>query len=105
MINVSDKAAAEMKRFIAEAEDPETAVHIFVESACHCGAAHYGMALGSEIPSGANIQEMDGIRLVVDSDSAPQLEGAEIDFRDSMMGRGFVISNPNIERTGCGCGG
>lgn len=105
MINVSERAFTEMKRFIAEQKDPDTAVHVFVESACHCGAARYGMALGSEIPQGANIQEFDGIRLVVDSDSAPNLEGAEIDFRESLMERGFVISNPTIQRTGCGCGG
>ena len=104
MINVSDRAVVEMKRFLAEQEDPETAVHVFVESACHCGAARYGMALGSEVPQGANVLEMGGIRLVIDADSAPHLEGAEIDYRESLMEHGFVISNPNIERTGCGCG-
>ena len=105
MINVSDRAVAEMKHFIAEEADPETAVHVFVSGACGCGKAHYGMAIGNEIPEAAHIFDIEGIRLVVDAESAPQLEGAEIDFQDSLMGRGFVIRNPNQTSTGCGCGG
>lgn len=105
MIEISDRAVSEMKHFIAEEAEPDTAIHVFVSGACGCGKAHYGMAIGSDIPEGANIFEYDGVRLVVDTESAPYLEGAEIDFQDSLMGRGFVIRNPNQQGTGCGCGG
>ena len=105
MINLSDRAVAEMKHFLAEEADPEAAIHVFVSGACGCGKANYGMALGSEIPEAAHIFDLEGIQLVVDSESAPYLEGAEIDFQDSLMGRGFVIRNPNQQSTGCGCGG
>lgn len=105
MINVSDRAMSEMKRFIEEEADPEIAIHVFVQRACGCGKANYGMAIGPEIPDEANIFELEGVRLVIDADSAPYLEGAEIDFQDSLMGRGFVIHNPNQQSTGCGCGG
>lgn len=106
MINVSDRAVTEMKRFMEEEADPETAIHVFVQGACGCGKAHYGMAIGKEIPDEANVFDLDeGIRLVVDMDSAPYLDGAEIDYQDSLMGRGFVIRNPNQQSTGCGCGG
>ncbi|OGG45960.1 MAG: hypothetical protein A3F84_11615 [Candidatus Handelsmanbacteria bacterium RIFCSPLOWO2_12_FULL_64_10] len=105
MINVSDRAVSEMRQFLAGEADPEAAIHVFVSGACGCGSAHYGMAVGSEIPEAAHIFELEGVRLVVDTESAPQLEGAEIDFRDDLMGRGFVITNPNKASTGCGCGG
>lgn len=105
MINVSDRAVVEMKRFLAEQEDPEAAVHVFVESSCGCGKARYGMALGSEVPNGADVLEMGGIRLVIDAQSAPHLEGVEIDYRESLMETGFVIHNPNQQSSGCGCGG
>jgi iron-sulfur cluster assembly protein len=94
-----------MRHFLAEEADPEAAIHVFVSGACGCGKAHYGMALGSEIPEEAHIFDLEGIRLVVDTESAPYLDGAEIDFQDSLMGRGFTIKNPNITSTGCGCGG
>lgn len=105
MINVSERAVAEMKRFIAEEAAPDAAVHVFVEGACGCGAARYGMALGKEIPERADVLEMDGLKLVIDVESAPYLEGAEIDYQDSLMTRGFVVKNPNRPKTGCGCGG
>lgn len=105
MINVSERAVVEMKRFIEEEADLETSVHVFVEGACGCGAARYGMALGKEIPERANILDLDGVRLVIDEESAPYLDGAEIDYQDTLMAHGFVVSNPNRPRTGCGCGG
>jgi iron-sulfur cluster assembly accessory protein len=106
MINVSDRAVAEMKHFIAEEADPDVAVHVFVSGACGCGKAHYGMAIGNEIPEEAHIFDMEGVKLVVDAESAPYLEGAEIDFKDGLMGRGFTINNPAQQGNGgCGCGG
>ena len=49
----------------------------------------------------------NGVRVVVDTDSLPLLDGAEIDYADSLDRSGFVISNPNIAPTGggCACGG
>ena len=105
MINVSDRAVSEMKTFLAEEANADAAIHVFVSGACGCGKANYGMALGSEIPETAHIFDLEGVRLVVDQESAPYLDGAEIDFQDGLMGRGFVIKNPNITSTGCGCGG
>ena len=57
----------------------------------------------------------NGVSIVIDPDSAPLMEGAEIDFADGLMKSGFVINNPNVEAMGgcacgaegggCGCGG
>ena len=47
--------------------------------------------------------EHDGVRLVVDPDSAPLLEGAEIDYVDDLMKAGFTIFNPNAVKS-CACG-
>ena len=43
------------------------------------------------------------IRIVCDPKSYLYLNGTEIDFKDELMGRGFVFSNPNATST-CGCG-
>jgi iron-sulfur cluster assembly accessory protein len=103
MMNISDRAATEMKRYIDEQGDANLAIRVFVQGACGCGAAHYGMGLEDDINPEESVFELQGIKLVVDPDSAPYLEGAEIDFRDGLMGRGFTIANPNAGG-GCGCG-
>jgi iron-sulfur cluster assembly accessory protein len=54
------------------------------------------------------VEEMDGLRVVLDTDSAMLLEGAEIDYVEEFPRAGFVISNPNASAFaggGCACGG
>jgi iron-sulfur cluster assembly protein len=50
-------------------------------------------------------EELDshGIRILIDNKSLIYLNGTEIDFKDEIMGRGFVFKNPNATST-CGCG-
>ena len=43
------------------------------------------------------------MKILVDSRSALYLEGVEVDFKDEVMGRGFVFKNPNATSS-CGCG-
>lgn len=43
------------------------------------------------------------IRVICDPKSYLYLNGTEIDFKDEVMGRGFVFNNPNASST-CGCG-
>ena len=44
--------------------------------------------------------------MLVDSESAPLVDGAQIDYMEGLMRSGFVISNPNVEFAGGGgCGG
>jgi len=104
MITVSEQAAVELKRLIEEQGQNDVAVRVFVTGSCHCGAAHYGMGLDTDYTEEEHVFAGEGLRLVADSDSAPHLEGAEIDYRDSLMGRGFTIKNPNAGGGGCGCG-
>ncbi|MBL8765248.1 MAG: iron-sulfur cluster assembly accessory protein [Phycisphaerae bacterium] len=47
--------------------------------------------------------EQHGIRVVCDPKSLLYLNGTTIDFKDEIMGRGFVFQNPNATSS-CGCG-
>jgi len=47
--------------------------------------------------------EVDGIKVVCDPKSYLYLNGTTLDFKDEIMGRGFVFNNPNAT-TSCGCG-
>jgi iron-sulfur cluster assembly protein len=47
--------------------------------------------------------EKDGIKVIIDPMSLRYLEGAEVDYKEDLMGGGFAIKNPNAVST-CGCG-
>lgn len=49
------------------------------------------------------VLEEKGATLFIDAPSAGQLDGAEIDYIDSLQGAGFKIKNPQATK-GCGCG-
>ena len=105
MINVTPLAADKLKAILQEEGQPEGALRVIVVANGH--GAQYMMAL----EEGANADDMvvheNGVRVLVDSASVPLLEGAEIDYVESLMRSGFVIHNPNIASSGqgCACGG
>ncbi len=47
--------------------------------------------------------EQHGVEVICDAKSQLYLEGTVVDFKDELMGRGFVFSNPNATSS-CGCG-
>lgn len=44
----------------------------------------------------------NGVKILVDANSAMYLEGSEVDYVDTAMGSGFKIQNPNAEASSCG---
>jgi iron-sulfur cluster assembly protein len=61
------------------------------------------MAFENQMEEGDYVFESQGVRLYVDQASAMYLEGAQVDYVDSLMGGGFRIENPNAVST-CSCG-
>ncbi len=49
------------------------------------------------------VKDFDGVEVVVDKMSVPYLDGASIDFEDTIQKQGFTIDNPNAEGS-CACG-
>ena len=78
------------------------ALRVFV-SGGGCSGLSYGMTFAEGPELGDQIFEANGVKVVVDPGSSPYLDGAEIDYIDSLMGGGFRIENPNAVRT-CACG-
>lgn len=69
-----------------------------------CSGFSYDMYFDFKDP-GSNdwTGEFDGVRVVVDPESAVHLEGATLDYKEGLNGTGFVFNNPSAQRT-CGCG-
>ncbi|PSN82680.1 hypothetical protein B9Q11_00990 [Candidatus Marsarchaeota G2 archaeon ECH_B_SAG-F08] len=84
-------------------------VRIEVESggcACGCGAGFsYAMSLEENPTEEDLVQDLGEIKLVSSKMSAELLKGSVIDYYEGLEASGFVVNNPNIQGSGCGCGG
>lgn len=104
-ITLTEKAATEIKGIIEQQNLPveQTRLRVGVKGG-GCSGFSYMLDLTEE-PIEASDEEMDshGVRIVIDQKSALYLDGTEIDFKDEVMGKGFVFKNPNATNT-CGCG-
>ena len=102
MLTLTSPAAAKVKSLLEEEGDTSLALRVAVKPG-GCSGFSYEMFFDGEVDGSDAVAEFDGVRVVVDSASAPHLEGAEVDYRDGLQGAGFAINNPNVTRT-CGCG-
>jgi iron-sulfur cluster assembly protein len=104
-IMLTETAAKEIKKIITEQNLPEeqTRLRVGVKGG-GCSGFSYMLDLTEE-PKTDNDEEMEayGVKILVDMKSYLYLNGVEIDFKDEVMGRGFVFKNPNATST-CGCG-
>ncbi len=102
MIQVTPIAAQKMRSIMQEKNLTEHGLRVFIAGG-GCGGFQYGMAFENTMEEGDFVFDSNGVRLYVDSASAMYLEGAQVDYVDSLMGGGFRIENPNAVST-CSCG-
>jgi iron-sulfur cluster assembly accessory protein len=68
-----------------------------------CSGFRYDLFFDERDNEGDAVVEFDGVQVVVDKKSAPYLDGAEIDYEDTIQASGFQINNPNAQSS-CACG-
>ncbi len=103
LLSITETAVIKAKQLLEEKELTESgALRVFVVGG-GCSGYQYGMALAQEAEEDDFVFEYEGVRLLVDPDSAPLLVGAEIDYTEDLMRAGFTIFNPNATKT-CACG-
>lgn len=68
-----------------------------------CSGWGYAVDLARDRRDGDVVSEQDGIRIFVDADSLPMVDGTEIDFLKQGLNEQFVFRNPNVAGE-CGCG-
>ena len=103
MVNLTEKAAAEIRAIMEQNGGTYEGVRVFVAGG-GCSGLSYGMEICDE-PATAEDQTFEtlGVKVIVDLASYEYLKGASIDFDDSLGGAGFKINNPNAVKS-CGCG-
>lgn len=101
MLTITQPASNKILELMKEEQDV-VGLRVYVRGG-GCSGYQYGMSFESKISDDDTEVERDGVKVVVDPQSAPLLQGAEIDYVESLQGSGFSVKNPQAKTT-CGCG-
>ena len=102
-INVSETAATKITELLTEENKAGSGLRVFVQGG-GCSGFQYGLMIEEDGQGAADqVYESNGVKLFVDPISIRYLQGAQVDFVDTVTGGGFTIKNPNATST-CGCG-
>ncbi len=106
IVEVTPLAAQKLEEALGEQGQTDALFRVMVMPGPH-GGFQYMMSIEEEAKDDDFVIDIENLKVLVDSESAPLVEGAQIDYIDGLMRSGFVISNPNIEAGagGCACGG
>jgi iron-sulfur cluster assembly accessory protein len=96
-------AAAEKVRSLLEQEGrDDLRLRVAVQPG-GCSGLIYQLYFDERLMDGDATVDFDGVQVVVDRMSVPYLDGASIDFEDTIQKQGFTIDNPNAQGS-CACG-
>ncbi len=101
-INVSDTAAAKVKALLEQEGRDDLQLRIAVQPG-GCSGLRYQLFFDERNLDGDLVSDFNGVSVVVDRMSIPYLNGAVIDFVDTIEKQGFTIDNPNAGGS-CACG-
>ncbi len=101
-INVSDTAAAKVKALLEQEGRDDLQLRIAVQPG-GCSGLRYQLFFDERALDGDVVTDFNGVSVVVDRMSVPYLNGAVIDFVDTIEKQGFTIDNPNATGS-CACG-
>ncbi|MGC1209070.1 MAG: iron-sulfur cluster assembly accessory protein [Ornithinimicrobium sp.] len=99
---LTDLAANKVKSLLAQEGRDDLRLRIGVQPG-GCSGLIYQLYFDERSLDGDLLRDFEGVEVVVDRMSAPYLDGATIDFADSIEKQGFTIDNPNAGSS-CACG-
>ena len=103
-IEVTETAVREIKTIAKQQELDAEKVHLRLGvKGGGCSGFSYLLDLTEQQNENDEMFEQHGIKVVCDPKSYLYLNGTTVDFKDEVMGRGFVFNNPNATSS-CGCG-
>ena len=102
MVTLTDIAATKVKELMnGQADSPETGLRVAVRGG-GCSGFQYALAF-DQAREGDQVYEYSDIKLLIDSESLPFVDGSEVDYVEGLQGAGFAVNNPNVVAA-CGCG-
>ncbi len=99
---LTDVAATKVKSLLSQEGRDDLRLRVGVQPG-GCSGLIYQLYFDERTLDGDATRDFDGVQVVVDRMSAPYLDGATIDFADTIEKQGFTIDNPNAGSS-CACG-
>jgi iron-sulfur cluster assembly accessory protein len=101
-VQLTDTAAHKVKSLLEQEGRDDLRLRVAVQPG-GCSGLIYQLYFDERLLDGDATRDFDGVEVVVDKMSVPYLDGASIDFEDSIQKQGFTIDNPNAQGS-CACG-
>jgi len=101
-VTITSKAAEKVAEFMKQEGNTDLYLRVYV-SGGGCSGLSYGMGFEEKPDDDDSVIEQNGVKVLVDTYSQRHLNGANIDYVESLMGSGFKINNPNVTKS-CSCG-
>ncbi|MEY4102309.1 MAG: Iron-sulfur cluster insertion protein ErpA [Actinomycetota bacterium] len=101
-VTLTDAAADKVRSLISQEGRDDLRLRIAVQPG-GCSGLIYQLYFDERVLEGDAVVGFGGVEVAVDKMSVPYLDGASIDFEDTIQKQGFTIDNPNAEGS-CACG-
>ncbi len=101
-ISVSKLAESHIAATLDDSENLDKFIRIRVNKG-GCAGFEYDLVLDNSVADDDQVHREGNYRIVYDEFTAALIDGSQLDFNENLIGRGFMLRNPNAEIT-CGCG-
>lgn len=102
IVILTESASFQVKEMMVHNEEENASLRVAVKGG-GCSGLSYGMAFEQTVNEDDYVDNQHGIQIIVSQEDAGILQNTKIDFKQSLMGGGFTIDNPNALAS-CGCG-
>lgn len=102
MVQLTETAIAKVAEILNTQEPKPAGLRISVVGG-GCSGFSYSMAFENSPGMLDKTYKFGDLSVFIDQASLLYLDGAEVDYVESMEGSGFKFGNPNVKST-CGCG-
>jgi iron-sulfur cluster assembly accessory protein len=102
MVQLTETAVTKVKEILGS-QDPKPAGLRIAVVGGGCSGFSYSMAFENTPNMLDKTYKFDDLKVFIDQASLLYLDGAEVDYVETMEGSGFKFNNPNVKST-CGCG-
>jgi iron-sulfur cluster assembly accessory protein len=101
-VSLTEAAAAKVKSLLEQEGRDDLRLRVAVQPG-GCSGLIYQLYFDERYLDGDETVDFDGVEVIIDNMSVPYLDGASIDFKDTISEQGFTIDNPNASGS-CACG-
>ena len=101
-VGLTEAAAQKVRSLLSQEGREDLRLRVAVQPG-GCSGLVYQLYFDERMLDGDAVVNFDGVEVILDKMSVPYLEGASIDFEDTIAKQGFTIDNPNASGS-CSCG-